>query len=842
MPEKKLRHFADSPLVLFAAGALLALFFSFSALYAAMRARIENSPFAVEARAPMLGEPAAHLGLYDGAAVRQTFLSPVRKITHIGVAISAMGGGEPQGKVSLKLMDASGNVLAETSVAAADLRFREATEVPLEADLRRGGIFSLSLTTNGVPRENALSVHYDRRDSGFAEGELFVAESGGKETPREGNIFLQVIRKPTVSVVFDDLSHSPVAYILALLTLAAVFAVSFAPARRPLCGVLCGGIRLSVGKPGFRESIGIFFIAAALAAFVTAPFYGDDSGFNTMGDVSRMLVFRGLGREAALSGAIARWDPYLCGGNPLLANIESPFLDPFFLFTLAFGELLGLKLSVTAALIAGFTGAYFLARRYTGAGRIASVLAGLVFCYSGFQMLALSAGIFAWIPVGWVPWFIYFYLRAVERNSYLPAASLCFSFMLLGGGPHMPLFSAIAALLLGIFLAAAFRSIRPLWVGIAAIFFAALIAAVKLLPALELQSILDGFNRPEVFVPPLEWFSRMFIEHDISLLSYSWVFGPTGERFRWKEFGAYIGAVPFVLALFGALSSARGKVIAVFGAVSAALLALTFGLFPWRLIAASPVIGEIFRNPQRIRSVLLLFVGILAAFGLARAAGFLRNRMLAAGISLFAIGFVAIDLLGYHAPLFRETFDLPLIFLPRQETFVRVQRSFSDQNDSGYYYRAGYINYLANIGTTDLCVPNILEAGNKSAVGSDNDVGTLAYYGEAYFPRLKTQAKLERVDTSSIEVSFPRIDASEWLVLNQNYYPGWTAAPSRRVGNYKGLLAVLVEEGDTETKLEYRPLSYAIGLWVTLAAIFLAALSLAVAAFRVIKNRPKGRR
>ena len=56
------------------------------------------------------------------------------------------------------------------------------------------------------------------------------------------------------------------------------------------------------------------------------------------------------------------WDPYKCGGMPLIGNPSSRVLTPFFLLHLIRGPLIGIHLEIVAHLAIGFAGAHLLAR------------------------------------------------------------------------------------------------------------------------------------------------------------------------------------------------------------------------------------------------------------------------------------------------------------------------------------------------------------------------------------------------------------------------------------------------------------------------------------------------
>ena len=49
----------------------------------------------------------------------------------------------------------------------------------------------------------------------------------------------------------------------------------------------------------------------------------------------------------------------------------------------------------------------------------------------------------------------------------------------------------------------------------------------------------------------------------------------------------------------------------------------------------------------------------------------------------------------------------------------------------------------------------------------------------------------------------------------QNYFPGWSAFPAREIEGRDGLLAVRVEKSDNNIILTYKPMSYKLGLAIS---------------------------
>src|SRR5271167_2122256 len=121
-------------------------------------------------------------------------------------------------------------------------------------------------------------------------------------------------------------------------------------------------------SPTGRE---IAWVALGSLAFALCIFY------RFFGHFSRLIAWSGFGRfdwdyHMQLHWVIwytithfhqfPFWNPYKCGGMPLLGNPQSPILTPFLLVDLLFGPVIGLHLASIVHVAIAFGGAYFLAR------------------------------------------------------------------------------------------------------------------------------------------------------------------------------------------------------------------------------------------------------------------------------------------------------------------------------------------------------------------------------------------------------------------------------------------------------------------------------------------------
>ena len=109
------------------------------------------------------------------------------------------------------------------------------------------------------------------------------------------------------------------------------------------------------------------------------------------------------------------WNPYYCGGNVMLANPQSGFLNPLFIFVLLFGEVIGLKLLIIIYLIIGLLGMFLLAR-HLKISLISSYLTAFLFMLSGLYAMRVSIGHTVWMQVALMPYVFLFYLKSLENT------------------------------------------------------------------------------------------------------------------------------------------------------------------------------------------------------------------------------------------------------------------------------------------------------------------------------------------------------------------------------------------------------------------------------------------
>ena len=184
------------------------------------------------------------------------------------------------------------------------------------------------------------------------------------------------------------------------------------------------------------------------------------------------------------------WNPYVNGGNVLLAHPHDPAFSPWYLPTLIFGAELGARIEVLLLVILGTTGMAALLRQWK-VSRAGSLLGGLLLMTSAHFTLHIAEGHVEWCALGLIPWAMLCLVRGAacthgRRNwRYLPAGAAVIASALLDGSVYI-----LAVFLPLLVLWAVLESIRtrswPIAVRtIGMIFLALLLGAVVLLPRVE---------------------------------------------------------------------------------------------------------------------------------------------------------------------------------------------------------------------------------------------------------------------------------------------------------------------------------------------------------------------
>ena len=110
------------------------------------------------------------------------------------------------------------------------------------------------------------------------------------------------------------------------------------------------------------------------------------------------------------------WNPYKCGGMPMLGNPESAIVTPFLLLYLVFGLIPGMLLEIYLHVAIMFAGGYVFGRELGLVPRAALVLAAM-FPSSSWLSLHVAMGHLNFLSIAYIPWILALLLDVMQIAS-----------------------------------------------------------------------------------------------------------------------------------------------------------------------------------------------------------------------------------------------------------------------------------------------------------------------------------------------------------------------------------------------------------------------------------------
>ena len=551
-------------------------------------------------------------------------------------------------------------------------------------------------------------------------------------------------------------------------------------------------------------------VAGALAVLFIWPILGS-LGAMGLGDWDQFMTWSVIERRSVVQyHQLPGWNPFLSGGYPLLANPQSRLFSPSFGLVLLFGADLGNRLWVAIALSMGFEGTRRLCRAL-GVPAGGALFAAVVVAFNGGMALRIAAGHLGDLPYVFLPWFFLGLMRLSRgRLGGLPMAVLTLALCWVEAGVYAIAYGVLlASVALGIE-AWRRRSARPVLQLVVVGTLAALIAAPSLVPSLRtLVAIVHRELGPERIT--LSALGEIFFALDQRDFIHF-----DGQRWRWHEYGLYVGA-PFFLAL--ALGLLRSKAKLRWPLFGAGLFFFFVGLgahgplSPWELLHRLPVFSQM-RASGRALLVAILCWAPVAGLGVSD----LKRPLQAL--------FVIVTLSSTWAvswPILQAAFvDRGEIPGPSNRPFVQRDHDRHYQQMTQHHFTSMIVDVQQNQGVLRFYDP-ITWPVHATDRGDAGEVFIGAGRADS--------VEVVRWSPNAIDVRVRGAAAGSVLVVNQNHDPGWKTRDGRPVIPWKGLLAVRLDAGDPRVELHYRSN-------LTLLLVLVSLLGIG-ALFRLA--RPRGR-
>ncbi len=569
-----------------------------------------------------------------------------------------------------------------------------------------------------------------------------------------------------------------------------------------------------------------FLFFTAVSAIFFLPLVQNFSNWGLY-DWDQHLFYHEAPRTSILNyGQFPLWNAHYCGGTPLLANPQSPFLSPFFFLVLLFGALAGLKLQILFYFLLGLFGTFLTARQLKTAP-IPALLAAVIFMLSSWFALRVRVGHTTFFPFALLPFVFYFYLKSLQKPRWIAASALTLTIILLSGGIY-PFYATV--LIIGIYSfleSIGTRRFRPVLLVIAILLLAFLLSAVKLLPLLEFTSGVPVHKDTQLtslsvvskaFFSPFQNIEKKDVETGRDAV-------PEGREkeiatlegklpWMWHEYSAYLGVIAAILAALSIICYKRNWKLL--------LLALFFFLLAlgdhsplpiWKLLRTIPFFSSM-HGPSRFIIPFVFIIALLAASAL-NSLKLPKKKI----ISLAILLVVTAELLFVSVPLLSGTFPVepPKNLLIDNKDFLQLYTSAP--------YISQYPNLLQNLGTLN-CYER-LHLTIKALPQFIDGEPYQEFIGNAYIAETNQSLNLSYFSPNKVAVSLEgaQINNTATLVINQNYYKGWKSSNSKEK-SYNGLLAAEVTSEEETVEFSYKPKSFAIGAAVSLTALLLSLLIL----------------
>jgi hypothetical protein len=490
------------------------------------------------------------------------------------------------------------------------------------------------------------------------------------------------------------------------------------------------------------------------------------------------------------------WNPYKCGGLPMLGNPEAIVATPFLLLHVAFGLITGLYLQIILHLALGFAGGYVLAR-VMGLGAIAGLVLASVFPSTSWLYLQLAMGnLTLSMPTAYWPWMLALFFVGIARRKIAPlgVGGIMLALTAIEGN-YTFIYAVILIGLISLTMVLTQRSVWPVFAAAVLVVFGTGIAAFRLLPSAEFLALYPrgGWAGPQddtlLYIPTFLFSRNQDLYRNIPHL------------FVYACYGAYISPAFALLAVVGLLTG-RLKILPWLVAAIVLLLLARGDTGPYcalALLRRLPLFGNM-AFPTRFIGPFVFAVGGIAAYGadfICRSAGRWGPR--AAG-ALFIIGLVDAWLVG--PPNLRYMYRDPIPTLVYNTQFRQV---WNDNTQVQTEYNE------ANLGVVQ-CYGHGEGGDSPTTVVGYNQKN---YSGEYY---LVGPGQVNQIEWTPNQLRYHvSVAAPTDLVVNQNYFPGWRV--KRGVGDVRsrnGLLAVRVPAGSQDVTLRFWPTHFTVVLTFTL--------------------------
>jgi uncharacterized membrane protein YfhO len=309
------------------------------------------------------------------------------------------------------------------------------------------------------------------------------------------------------------------------------------------------------------------------------------------------------------------WNPYILGGVPLLANFQSAAFNPLngLFFLLDPLDAWSLQVIMQHVFCAFFT---YLLLQYWKLSKYASLLGGIIFAFSGFNLIWSQWNGHA-LVAACIPLLLYFLSRWIQekKSVWMVGASITLAIQIYAGYPQVVLYTLLAISFYWLIYIEKYKNkLKSAILFVMLIVLGLGLAAPQILPGQELLSL----SQREVEPHPFEW-AFLPWKKVITFIAPDY-FGnhATGNYWGPQDYTSntgFVGVIALSLALLGIFSKKRPeKTYAVILLITGLVLSFPtpISLFLWK----SGILGFQAAAAHRALVLFNLAIALLAGFGI----------------------------------------------------------------------------------------------------------------------------------------------------------------------------------------------------------------------------------
>ena len=552
-------------------------------------------------------------------------------------------------------------------------------------------------------------------------------------------------------------------------------------------------------------------LALLLAAIATASIWRHPASLASSYDWRYFQTTLEAARRSFVWFAqVPLYNPWMCGGEPQLANPQSLAGSPAMLFIVLFGVALGQKLMLLAFVSAGIDGSYRLARSLS-LSFYGAATAAASFGLCGWIVLHFGIGHVSFFGAALIPHLLWTYVRAKDDPRFVIGAGLVLAVIVTQGGNSTAAMAGIALSVVAIADALVTRRTRPLVILVAAALAGVALSAYRLFPAAEFAIVHPRHTTENDRQGVVELLQSAF-----TLLGSGKL---RGHRYAIHEYGWRLPFLAWPLALLGVIACARtprppATMIAIVAVLAVAGIGIALGdtwpYGPWWVMRQLPVLRDL-RVPSR-------YV-LLAALAFSLCAGIGADWLSRAGK---AVGLVVLAVVSVDAAVYANT-NLSTVFAL---TPPPIERGTTPLHQvKGHYSRMLELVFA-----------------NHGVIGCDEEapLTRAAQLDLDDVPQVKLDdatagtARVVRWSPNQLEIEVDRTQPTRPIVLlvNLNWNEHWHSddgevvrfGPKWPADRDGGRLALRVSSQQRVVHLRYLPRTFVWGVIVSMLALLLSAL------------------